>query len=219
MLCKRKWEDNWTVAFLALLCLKRYVKAGSSISLILWIQLVFMDFSNWRWMREIISILVLAKSSFIPGWRTHPSVNSLIIWSARSWLHNFSDVNAWVEGHPGRWGRCSGWVVKLTWCPSWLGGCLCRLGQNLCRTSWEVFNPHVSPVPGIVWGAASVTPLAPLLAVPVIGGLSRRPGMFLEFLYVLLLFAFCSEDADLQFPAGHLAKAKSPMWHSWYSLG
>lgn len=31
---------------------------------------------------------------------------------------------------------------------------------------------------------------------------------------VLLIFAFCSEDADLQFSAGHLAKAERQMWHS-----
>jgi len=70
-------------------------------------------------------------------------------------------------------------------------------------------------VPGIVGSAASVTQL---LVVPVMGGewwgvLSRFPRVLLGFFYVLLFF-FYSEDADLQFPAGHLAKARSQMWHS-----
>lgn len=106
---------------------------------------------------------------------------------------------------------CSSQVVKSAPCPGLLGGCLLRRGRDLCRAGWDVSNPRTSSVPGVVWGAASVTLSQLLLAVPVTGGLSRCPLVLLGFLNVLLLFAFSSEGADLQFPAGHLAKAKSQM--------
>lgn len=170
------------------------------VFLILWIQLLFMDFSNWSRMKgrmkDIISVMFLAKSSLLPGWRTHPSVDSPVIQSTRSWLHNFSDVHGWVEGHPGRWGLVQWLSCYIDPISHQLGGCLFRLSRDLCRTGWEMSNPHASPVPGIVWGAASVTPLQPLV-VPVMGGIVKVHRGALGFIYVLLLFAFCSEDAGL----------------------
>lgn len=67
----------------------------------------------------------------------------------------------------------------------------------------------MSSVPGVVWGAAISHPLTAVDGVPVMGVLSRCPGVLPGFLVVLLLSAFCSEDADLLLLACYLAKDKS----------
>lgn len=144
MLHKDKWKDNWTVAFLTFLCLRSSVVAG--ISLILWVQLVSVDLSNWRGVKgkikDGIAVLFLPKFSLLPCWRTHPRVDSPVFQSLSSWLYSSSDVNYEVEGCLRCW-IPSGQVGKSTWGLRGPGGCLFSLGLDLCKTSREVSDTHL----------------------------------------------------------------------------
>lgn len=53
-----------------------------------------------------------------------------------------SDVNGEVQGCRRCW-RPSGQVGKSTWGPRGFGGCLRRLGPDLCRTNREVPNTYL----------------------------------------------------------------------------